>query len=624
MTDEKESREIRGDAKTIRQLLEREKYAVDYYQREYKWQTKQIQELLSDLGVKFLNDYEENHEPTAVADYGHYFLGSIIISKKDGKEFVIDGQQRLTTLTLLLIYLHQLQKDQSVEPIPLENLIYSSKHGVRSFNLDVPEREECMQALFKGDETYDPTHAKLEAVKNIWQRFQDITELFPEELEGKALPLFIDWLLENVHVVVISAYSDADAYTVFETMNDRGLSLTPTEMLKGYLLSNIKEEDRKVAANNLWKEHIALFNSLAQEHNWKELDADSIKTWLRSQYARNIRERTTGAVPKDWDKIGTEFHRWVRENPEFLGITKSSDFIRFIEKDFDFYSRQYRSIIYASVHLTPGLEHIYYNAQRKFTLQYQVLLASLQKTDSEEIIRKKIRVVAKFLDILLTRRILNYHSNDYNTMQYAMFILMKEIRGKSIGDLVQILTDRLMKEKEVIGTRPDFMMTKTGRGQLHYLLARITDYAETRSGLPSRYLEYVTGEGKQKFEVEHIWADHPERHRDEFPHAADFELYRNHFGGLLLLQKSFNASFNDLPYKEKREHYIKQNLLAATLHPLAYERDPGFLSWKNMKDLPFKPIEDFRKSDIDERGALYFQIANLIWNPDILKEELSG
>ena len=51
--------------------------------------------------------------------------------------------------------------------------------------------------------------------------------LFPEELRDDALPYFIDWLLENVHLVEITAYSDDDAYTIFETMNDRGLSLTP-------------------------------------------------------------------------------------------------------------------------------------------------------------------------------------------------------------------------------------------------------------------------------------------------------------------------------------------------------------------------------------------------------------
>ncbi len=103
-------KEIRGDAKTIRELLSGNKYAIDYYQREYKWQTKQLQELLQDLVGKFFNDFEPSHERQAVENYGHYFLGSIIISQKESKKFIIDGQQRLTTLSLLLIFLHNLQK----------------------------------------------------------------------------------------------------------------------------------------------------------------------------------------------------------------------------------------------------------------------------------------------------------------------------------------------------------------------------------------------------------------------------------------------------------------------------------------------------------------------------------
>lgn len=72
-------KEIRGDAKNIRALLGGAKYAIDYYQREYKWQTKQISELLDDLADKFLQSYNAKHERSAVEKYGHYFLGSIII-----------------------------------------------------------------------------------------------------------------------------------------------------------------------------------------------------------------------------------------------------------------------------------------------------------------------------------------------------------------------------------------------------------------------------------------------------------------------------------------------------------------------------------------------------------------
>src|SRR5262245_14484799 len=99
-------REIRGDAKSIRALLGNAKYAIDYYQREYKWEEKQIAELIADLASKFLESYEPTHERAAVEGYGHYFLGSIIISDKDGRKFIIDGQQRLTSLTLFLIHLN--------------------------------------------------------------------------------------------------------------------------------------------------------------------------------------------------------------------------------------------------------------------------------------------------------------------------------------------------------------------------------------------------------------------------------------------------------------------------------------------------------------------------------------
>lgn len=68
-------REIQGNAKKVQQLLSGTKYAVDYYQREYKWGEKQIRELVEDLVSRFLQDYEPGHEPEAVAEYGHYFLG---------------------------------------------------------------------------------------------------------------------------------------------------------------------------------------------------------------------------------------------------------------------------------------------------------------------------------------------------------------------------------------------------------------------------------------------------------------------------------------------------------------------------------------------------------------------
>src|SRR5262249_44937323 len=150
-TSPRPSRAIDGKGRTIRELLAGHKYSIDYYQREYKWQRKQVAELIDDLADKFREDHEDGNERSAVAEYGHYFLGSIIISDKDGQKFIIDGQQRLTTLTLLLIFLHH-QLEDVEQKGQIADLVFSQKYGKRSFNLDVQERADCMDALYKGEE----------------------------------------------------------------------------------------------------------------------------------------------------------------------------------------------------------------------------------------------------------------------------------------------------------------------------------------------------------------------------------------------------------------------------------------------------------------------------------------
>jgi len=606
--------EIRGEAQSIRALLGGAKYAIDYYQREYRWETKQVNELLEDLAEKFIESHSPGNERTAVEGYGHYFLGSIIISDKDGRKYIIDGQQRLTSLTLLLIHIYR-QIEDDEQKGQLAKLIFSQKYGKRSFNLDVEERTACMDALFTGkpfDETDQP-----ESVVNILHRFLDIQESYPLELSGDALPFFADWLIENVHLVEITAYSDADAYTIFETMNDRGLSLTPTDMLKGYLLANISEGQQRIEASKVWRKQVASLQELG-----KEEEADAIKTWLRSQYADTIRERKQGARPRDFDLIATEFHRWVRDHDKKLNLSGSTAFSNFIQEDFAFYTRWYERVRKAAGELDTNLPAIHYNAQSNFTLQYPLLLAPVKRSDAEEVIFKKLRIVSGYLDILIARRVWNWRSIDYSTMQYAMFLVMRDIRGLEPGPLAKKLKAKLDAEEETFATNDSFRLHGTNGRQIHRLLARMTDYIETQSGRSSRYAEYIKRGGKDGYEIEHVWADHPERHTDEFAHPNDFMEYRNRIGGLLLLPKSFNASYGDLPYDQKCPHYLKQNLLAQSLHEEAYERDPGFRRFKDSSGLDFKAHAEFKKADLNERYELYRALAEQIWNPELLLREV--
>ena len=125
----------------------------------------------------------------------------------------------------------------------------------------IQERKQIIEALYVND---PPTEEPEDLSSlNILNRYLDIESIFPEECKGRVLPFFLDWLIERVQMVEISAYSDEDAYTVFETMNDRGLSLSPADMLKGYLLSNVRDQNERNIAERVWADSIPQLQALS-------------------------------------------------------------------------------------------------------------------------------------------------------------------------------------------------------------------------------------------------------------------------------------------------------------------------------------------------------------------------
>jgi uncharacterized protein with ParB-like and HNH nuclease domain len=603
---------IQAHSRSIRDLLKDKKYYIDFYQREYRWQREHVSELLEDLEAKFMDSFSAEHSRKKVLDYEHYFLGSVIISEKDGIRYIIDGQQRLTSLTLLLIYLHHLQNGRPEDEfVNIQDLIYSTEYGEKTFNLNVDDRIACMDGLFKKQQ-YDAT-GQPESIRNIVSRYHDIETIFPETLKAKALPYFIDWLIGNVDLVEITAYTDDDAYMIFETMNDRGLSLTPTEMLKSYLLANIEGEDKRVVANNIWKKQIESLLVIG-----KEEDAHFIKAWLRAKYAETIRERKKAASNADYEDIGTSFHKWVGENRRHLGIGTDTDFSRFVQDLFVRYSEHYIRIRRAARLLTPSLEYVYYNAYNDFTLQYPLLLAPIRDDDDIETADEKIRLTASYLDILIARRMWNYRTLSTSALSYTMFLLMKEIREKNVRELAAILQEKVAAMEDTFSPHVQLSLHMMNRPRIRYLLARMTTHVEQECGMHSSFVDYVKRDVSKPYEIEHIWSDNYEEHADEFSSKYDFAEYRNRIGDLVLLPRGFNQSLGAAPFEKKVGHYYAQNLLARSLSEQCYQNNPSFLSYVSRSGLPFRPYKSFKKADLDERQELYRLICEQIWSPSRL------
>ena len=431
-------KKIDGTPKTLRELFTGIKYTVHYYQREYMWGKKQIEDLIEDLTSEFLEYYNEDDSLKDVPSYGHYFMGSIVLTNTENA--IIDGQQRLTSLTLLLIYLHHTLEDEEDRGEVL-NLFYTRKAGEKSFILDVEEREECLSAL-KNDKPFDTTE-KPEGVRNIYRNYKYIEELFPEDVKkGQTLIFFKDWLLDNLDFIRIIAQTEQDAHKIFVSMNDRGLSLTETEMLKGFLLSEIKDDKERNKCNDVWKQTILTLKELDKDN-----DSTFIKNWLRAQFAESIRDTIKDAAPGDFDIIGSAFHKWVRENSSKIGLSKSDNYELFIKNDFIKFSKIYQRLLKYSTKFNKEYEYVYYNANNSFTLQYQLILASIDSEDPEEIVNKKIKLVSCFVDLFVISRVFNFKTVDYAAIKNKVFNLTLQIRRLPLEELFEYLYNYLNKSE---------------------------------------------------------------------------------------------------------------------------------------------------------------------------------
>lgn len=603
--------EIKGSPKSLKQLLQNTKYSIHYYQREYMWQRKHVEELLDDLTSEFLEHYVEGHERTDVQNYGAYFMGSIVLAGKENA--IIDGQQRFSTLTLLLIYLNNRLKAINSSHPKIREMIYSESYGKESFNIDVEDRVECMQALFD-DKQFDTEYVN-ESVKNLYDRYNDIKEIFPNyKINDDMLLHFCDWLIEKVLFIEIETETNQDAHKIFVTMNDRGLSLTSTEMLKGYLLSEIEDDKKREELNNIWKEKVLILKKDDDKG-----DETFIKAWLRSQYAETIRERKKGAVNQDFDIIGGPFHKWVRDERLKLKLNSSEDYELFIKK-FARFSDVYTKIREAENSLKEETKYVYYNSQLNFTFQAQLLLAPICYEDNWEIIFEKLNLVARFIDLYINSRVTNYKSVQYSTIRDYVFNVTKKIRQCSIYELKEKLNELYLElDYHPEDAIPNLRLNSFSKRYIKNILGRITSYIEEQTGVSSNYSRYMNIRTRNPFEIEHILSDHYEWFDDEYADQEDFNNYRNNIGALLLLHKSINASLNDSKYEKKLLKYCSNegNIYSESLGEQAYRNNPKFISFVNKNNLSFKPYDSFGKQEIKERNELLVQLVKLVWNNDM-------
>lgn len=466
--------------KPLHSVFSETRYRIDSFQREYRWQHKQIDALISDLTSSFLSNFEGNHSLANVESYDCYYMGPIVLCEDNGEMSVVDGQQRLTTFSLLLIYLRHLQKKHGLKDVEyreLDNYLFVSKGGRKSFCLDVPSRIDTMKKLYTmSSEIIDlqissnSAHDK-ESNENLIQCYDDISHIFPKELDKpEVLPLFIEWLILKVVLVEIKAFSVDNAYTIFETMNDRGLSLNPTEILKAFVLSKISDDERSEEMNDFWKSRISDLKYTAGSDS----DLSFFRAWFRAKYARNISQGKSGNEKLDYEQIGSQFHTWFKNNHKLLHLNNSDDYYYFVNADFDFYSSFYCNLISMQREEHLGIDDAFYVTScypMADSLSIPLFIAPVLAADSLDVIKQKLIIVNNFIDVYINRRILSNRSVNQSTIRRNIFEIIKKIRNKDVNNLITILKEEIKKYE--LGNIVIPFNSGFAQSYMHYVLARV-------------------------------------------------------------------------------------------------------------------------------------------------------
>ncbi|MBQ8749905.1 MAG: DUF262 domain-containing protein [Clostridia bacterium] len=616
---------------TLYEILNSKVFTINVYQREYRWGTKQIEQLINDITDCFLTYYDSGkfkHEDTEeVAQYGYYFMGSIIRTGDDSTKEIIDGQQRLTSLTLLLMYINKLLHEQGNHELDsmLPNMIQSSPFGAKkTFNINVQERKNCMDHLYNGITDFKPDN---ESSQTLLDRYLDIAYLFRDEINADALPYFACWVMHKILLLEIITSSEQEAHTIFITMNDRGLSLNSAEMLKAYILNETNETD-KSEVNEKWKTFVKeIKDSSDAEYSGivNTADVEFISLWLRGKYAQTLREGKKDSEDKDYELLGEKFHEWVRQNSKKkMGLTTSAKYKDFVVSEMQQMVKLYLKIKQYSKKFTNGFESIYYNANRDLNYQALLMISAVDKNDVPEVVDAKIKLVAKFVDIFASNRILNYKKANFNTNKVFLFKVLVNIRNKTIKEIGIILTKALLESN--VGW--DKFMELNYENQffkryaLHFI-ARFASHLNVQMGNPSQFDIFTDRKSKNPFDVEHILPNKYLDYSNGFADEREFKLFRHNIGDLIILTKDKNRSYQDMHYEEKVVKYLGDDVIfAKALNKEFYQNNPLFLSLN--KKYGIKHYDEITKKVILERADVYLNIAKDVWDIGKLKLDCGG
>lgn len=612
--------DIQPDKQNINQTFANTRYHIDFYQRDYKWTEEPVRRLLDDVFYQFEETYKkhpdlEPNKENVNARYPWYYLNTYVTNTVGGQVFVVDGQQRLTTLTLILLKLrHLADKHGSKTGKWLEAKIAGYDGTEHEFWMNHVRHKQVMNGLFAGDPLDKiNTDTGLTAI-NMVRNFATISTVLETRLGSlHKLETFVHYFLQRL-VLINLAVESAHVPMVFEVINDRGVKLKPYEILKGKLLGQIdKLELESGQFNELWEKQLRAIDTLREE------EADSFfRYWLKAKHATSR---------KDGQRFDGDYHRemFKADLDALLGLDHNPSKVKsFLKGEFRYFTGLYQRLLIATMAETSTYPAVFFNSLNELDSQFMLVLSACVVDDPEE--TEKIRLVSAGLDRMFSLLQLQgaYDSNEFGS---RLFDISNDIRGCPASDIPAAFDKHLLleiQERRATPVTQAFAWPLFSNMSIDRLNTRFTRYlfgrvelclAEGMRLAPKQALkELVTSRGaKTGFHVEHILSRNAENLALFDGDDERFDQQRNLLGGILLLKGKDNISSNNEVYAEKLKSYANSLYWNETLRQDTYQSKLDFKAFITTHKLEFRPLDKFGPKELEERQRLLFELLRLIW-----------
>lgn len=517
------------DQKTIFDLLSDKKadFLIPDYQRPYAWDEEQCQTLWDDI---FLFSFPDN-DCDKFDDNEEYFLGSIVTYKNEkGKSEVIDGQQRLTTLMLILRAFYDkfanmqdknsiLTRDRIEKCIWKTDTFGTADKSTLKIDSEVAtdnDKEEFLELLRIGEVK---SNSKSQYVKNYQFFHRKINEFL--QSFASYFPYFPARLLNNCILLPIEAESQDTALRIFSTLNDRGLPLSDADIFKAQFYKYYGDLNQKDSFISDWKELEEITSSIFSSSTSTPMD----ELFTRYMYFLRAKEgnksSTTEALRKFYERNKYQYLRQANTLGELktLAFFWKSVFIQ----DKEYFSDDILKKLFV-LHYAPN--GMWQNITSVFFLQ--------NKNNENRLEEKKF---SAFLDritaFIFTYAITNPGVNALRTPIYDEMVNI-------IHDVEISFSKYKFNEIQARALFENYVFTN----QRSITRAMITWYAHTFSN--QQVLDL-----KESFDIEHIYS----KKRQQIEKGLQSDSILESLGNKVLLEESINIRASDYRFEDKKKIY---------------------------------------------------------------------